>query len=233
MQISIIIPTLNEEQQIGRILYYLFNTCLIEESCELIVVDANSKDKTVSNCDMFGVKTIISERKGRSIQMNLAAKVATGDVLYFLHADSLPPTTFVNDIIQSVQADNHLGCFRMKFDLNHWFLKLNSWFTRFNYNRFRFGDQSLYITKELFDKIGGFNENLSIMEDQDIIIRASKKSRFKVIANEITTSARKYVINGVYRLQMIFFYIYILYELGYSQERLVTIYRRLILQPKI
>ena len=233
MKISIIIPTYNEEQQIGKTLHYLFNTCLIEERCEVMVVDANSTDRTVSHCDKFGVKTIITERKGRSIQMNLAAKVATGEVLYFLHVDSLPPITFVKDIIQSVKSNNHLGCFRMKFDLNHWFLKLNSWFTRFNYNRFRFGDQSLYITKKLFDKIGGFNEDLSIMEDQDIIMRASKKSPFRVIANEITTSARKYRINGVYRLQMIFFYIYILYELGYSQERLVNIYRRLILQPKI
>ena len=125
------------------------------------------------------------------------------------------------------------GCFRLSFDRKHWFLKANCWFTRFNVNAVRFGDQSLFVTKEVFNKCGGFREDLLMMEDQEIIHRIKKYGKFTVMKAEIITSARKYSDNGIYRMQVIFFRIWLLYYIGYSQERLLKLHRRLISRHKL
>ncbi len=164
--------------------------------------------------------------------MNAGAQVAKGSILYFLHADSLPPQNFVSDIMKAVSSKCYSGCYRLKFDYSHWFLKANCWFTRFDVNAVRFGDQSLFVTKEIFQRIGGFDENLMMMEDQEIIKRIRKHSRFTVMKDVVITSARKYIDNGIYRMQGIFFTIWFLYYSGCSQERLLKLYRRLIFESK-
>ena len=119
------------------------------------------------------------------------------------------------------------------FRSSHWFLKANAWFTRFNINAVRFGDQSLFVTKEVFQKSGGFREDLLMMEDQEIIHRIKKYGRFKVMNDYVTTSARKYLDNGIYRLQAIFFRIWFLYYLHYPQERLLKLHRKLVRKYKL
>ena len=84
--------------------------------------------------------------------MNLGATIAKEKVLYFLHADSTPPQNFTADISKAVGQGYGIGCYRLAFDYKHWLLKANCWFTRFDVNAFRFGDQSLFVTKEIFDK---------------------------------------------------------------------------------
>ena len=121
----------------------------------------------------------------------------------------------------------------MRFDSGHWFLKVNAWFTRFDVNAFRFGDQSLFVVKDIFIKAGGFDERLVVMEDQEIVYRLKKYGKFKVLPDAITTSARKYIINGTYRMQGIFFLIYFLYKCGVPQNKLVALYRSLIKQDKV
>ena len=100
-------------------------------------------------------------------------------------------------------------------------------------NAVRFGDQSLFVTKEVFLKTRGFREDLMMMEDQEIIHRIKKYGRFTVMNDYVTTSARKYVDNGVYRMQGIFFRIWSMYYLGYSQERMLKTYKRLIRNHKL
>jgi hypothetical protein len=85
----------------------------------------------------------------------------------------------------------------------------------------------------LFKTINGFNETLIVMEDQEIIRRIEKYEPFKVIKKPVTTSARKYLDNGIYKTQFIFFYIWTLYYLGFSQETLVRTYRKLMYQDKV
>jgi hypothetical protein len=113
------------------------------------------------------------------------------------------------------------GCYRLAFDQPHWFLRANCWFTRFNLNAVRFGDQSLFVKREIFEKAGQFREDLVVMEDQEIIGRIRRHTRFKVFPRSVTTSARKYRENGIYKLQGVFFLIYFMYQLGFSQEQLV------------
>ena len=145
------------------------------------------------------------------------------DVLYFLHADSFPPENYAGKIEEQIKNGYSIGCFCLQFDNHHWFLKANAWFTRFDVNAFRFGDQSLFVVKEIFIKAGGFDERLIVMEDQEIVHRLKKYGKFKVIRDAIITSARKYAINGTYRMQGIFFLIYFLYKTGVSQNKLVSL----------
>ncbi len=165
--------------------------------------------------------------------MNYGAAIAKGRILYFLHADSIPPENFTTHILEAFKNGNASGCFRLRFDHQHWFLNANCWFTRFDVNAVRFGDQSLFVTKEVFKKCGGFDENLLMMEDQEIIHRLKMNGRFTVMKEEVTTSARKYMDNGIYSMQSIFFRIWLLYYLGYSQQDLLKMHRKLIRKAKL
>jgi len=226
--ISIIIPSKNEAAHLPVVLNYLNAVPGKEHIAEIIVSDGKSTDDTVSIANLYGAKVVLSGQAGRGRQMNTGAKNATGNILYFLHADSIPPKGFIEDILQKINSGQVAGCYRLRFDYDHWFLKVNAWFTRFNVNAVRFGDQSLFVRKKVFEAIGGFREDLIIMEDQEIIHRIRKKGSFAVIAGYITTSARKYRVNGIYRMQGIFFYIYFAYVFGASQQKLVGIYKKFI-----
>lgn len=159
--------------------------------------------------------------------------MAQGEILYFLHADSIPPKNFTDHIICAKVKGYSSGSFRLRFDLSHWFLKANCWFTRFDLNAVRFGDQSLFVTQDVFKKSGGFKESLLMMEDQEIIHRIKKQGKFTVMNASVITSARKYRDNGIFRMQGIFYRIWFLYYLGYSQERLLQLHRRLIQNHKL
>ncbi len=200
---------------------------------EIIVSDGGSTDLTPEIAEAAGAKVVLSPVKGRAAQMNAGAAVATGEILYFLHADTFPPPDYKEQIIASCTSACGAGCFRLQFDDAHWFLQLNAWFTRFDIDSIRFGDQSLYMLQRYFRQINGFREDLLLLEDQEIISRIRKVTGFKVLSAAVTTSARKYLENGVYRLQCIFSFIWFLYFLGFPQQKLVNIYNRLVRRPKL
>jgi rSAM/selenodomain-associated transferase 2 len=229
---SIIIPTYNEADQIAQTISRT-HAANGKHEAEIIVVDGGSSDDTISIAEDCGAIVIKSERKGRAAQMNKGASVASYELLYFLHADSIPPHGFTGKILSACSNGAKSGCFRLAFDYDHWFLKANAWFTRFDVNAVRFGDQSLFVTAAVFNKAGGFREDLLMMEDQEIIHRLKKHGRFKVMNDYVVTSARKYLDNGVYRMQGIFYRIWAMYYLGYSQEQMLKIHRRLIRKHKL
>lgn len=231
--ISVIIPTYNEAAVIAQTIQRLRAYDTQYGIQEIIVVDGGSTDATLDKATAAGALAVKSPRKGRAAQMNHGAALATAPILYFLHADTHPPPSFVDDIFQAKKKGCSSGCFMLSFDHDHWFLKANCWFTRFDVNHFRFGDQSLFVQREIFLKTGGFDEGHTILEDQEIIKRLKKQGRFAVIRKPVITSARKYLENGIYKTQGIFFLIYFMYKAGYSQERLVHTYRKLIRQDKL
>lgn len=230
--LSVIIPTYNEAGQLAETIsgLYAVNT---GHELEIIVVDGGSTDETLAVARKCGAIAVKSDLKGRAVQMNRGASIAKGEVLYFLHADSIPPKGFTTQILDAYQRGIKSGCFRLAFDHDHWFLRANAWFTRFDVNAVRFGDQSLFATKEVFQEAGGFREELWMMEDQEIIHRLKKHGRFAVLNDIVVTSARKYLDNGIYRMQGIFYGIWALYYLGYPQAQLLKLHRRLIRMHKL
>jgi len=231
--ISVIIPVYNEEQQIHNTITQVLKNDLAKLVTEIIVSDGGSTDQTVTVAVQTGATICHSSKKGRAAQMNQGAAIAKGDLLYFLHADTIPPPGFSSEIMKVLNQRTKAGCFMLAFDHRHWFLKANSWFTRFNIDAIRFGDQSLFLTKDVFKATGGFNETLIVMEDQEIVKRIRRFSDFVVIKKYVLTSARKYIENGVYKTQFVFYLIFFMHRLGYSQEQLVKTYKKLLLQNKI
>jgi rSAM/selenodomain-associated transferase 2 len=226
MKISIIIPTYNEGENIGKVLDYLNENSNPGNIKEIIVSDGISEDNTLEIARSKGARIVNHKVAGRAKQMNAGAREATGDVFYFLHADSYPPKNFDEEILHCLNKGYKAGSFRMKWDMDHWLLNFFAWFTRFNFQWCRGGDQSLYIEKELFNTLKGFNENYRFLEDYEIVPRIKKHASFKVIQKDIITSARKYRKNGVIRLQMHVAKTYILRMLGMDIDKVAEIYYR-------
>lgn len=225
MSISIIIPTLNEGKRINPLVNELWSLSS-EAVKEIIVVDGGSDDNTVKKAREAGAK-VIHSAPGRAIQMNKGGEEATADIYYFLHADTVPPENFDNTIEQSIQSGADAGCFRLQFDNDHILLRFYAWCTRFSFDAFRFGDQSLYITGELFSRLDGFDESLTLMEDFNMIRRIKQNHTFKLESSSVVTSARRYEKHGIVFLQLTFVLIFTLYRLGASQNTLLKIYESL------
>lgn len=228
--ISVIIPAYNEESYIKATIKAVRKQDTGHLIKEIIVADGGSKENTVSAAIAEKVKIVSCPKKGRAAQMNYGASFATGNIFYFLHADTIPPPDFTREIVRVVNQGIQAGCFMLSFDDPHWFLRVNCWFTRFDVDVFRFGDQSLFAAKSKFWEVGGFCETHMVLEDQHMIKKLKRVTRFQVIQKAVLTSARKYLANGLYKTQAVFFLIYLMYRLGFSQQRLVNTYRALIRQ---
>ncbi|MCH2216053.1 MAG: TIGR04283 family arsenosugar biosynthesis glycosyltransferase [Flavobacteriales bacterium] len=221
--VSIIIPVFNEAEQIGRLVEALRDLIPDERPVEILVVDGGSEDRTVQIASgLQGVIVLRSER-GRAIQMNRAAKQAKGDYLYFLHADTTPPEGFLDSIIYS---GSDAGCFRMRFgDSNSPWLSGATYFTRFQGRFFRGGDQSMFVKKDLFVRVGGFDSRYEVYEDVEFILRLKRAARFIILKDYVETSARLFRKNGVLRLYYHFFIIHMMAILKYPPKRLSGYYK--------
>jgi len=113
--ISIIIPALNEADNLQKLIPALRQNTQVP--IEIIVVDGGSTDESLAICASYAVTTLTG-KKGRAIQMNFGASHAKGEILYFVHADAIPPKGYGESIIQAIQAGYPIGCFRLKFDSN-------------------------------------------------------------------------------------------------------------------
>jgi rSAM/selenodomain-associated transferase 2 len=231
--ISVIIPVYNEENHITATVDLIRQRDVDKLISEIIISDGGSSDDTVRLANLTRSRVVNSPRKGRAAQMNYAAGLASNELLYFIHADTLPPNGYSTDIARSFNAGADAGCFMLKFDYNHWFLKTLCWFTRFDLDAFRYGDQSLFIRKNLFNQKNGFREDHIVMEDNELVRRIRKKSKFVIIRLPVLTSARKYLANGIYKTQAVFFLIFFMYKLGYSQQQLLSTYHKFIKKDKL
>ncbi|HET8860867.1 TIGR04283 family arsenosugar biosynthesis glycosyltransferase [Marivirga sp.] len=230
-KITIIIPTLNEAENIGNLVHYLVENGKKSIS-EIIVSDASSEDGTQEIAEKLGVKLITSKVASRAHQMNQAAKMATGDILYFVHADANPPQSFVSDILAFIEKGYDFGCYRFKFDSKDPFLAVNSFFTRFKVLWCRGGDQTLFIKKSVFELNNGFNEEFVVMEDFELIKRLWKKYRFGIIPKSVLVSPRKYEDNSYWKVNMANLKIYRMFMKGYDPQILKEKYFQLIKHPK-
>ncbi|KAA9338523.1 glycosyltransferase [Hymenobacter busanensis] len=225
--LSVIIPTLNEGQALAEVLRHVAGNLGVVPH-EIIVCDGGSRDDTCAVARQYGAQVVRTERPSRAAQLNLGAQQAAGELLYFLHADTLPPPRFGVIINQYHAQGYQAGCFRLRFDYRHWILRLSGWASRFNAHNFQFGDQSLFMNAAAFRQLGGFNEELLLMEDVDIVGRIKHLHRFVVMPYEVLTSARKYREYGVSRTELTHLAVFTLYSLHVKQPTLAHWYRKLL-----
>jgi rSAM/selenodomain-associated transferase 2 len=224
VRISIIIPTVNEEANLRRTLMPLQN----QNSCEVIIVDGGSIDATISLARGAGFKTITSPR-GRSKQMNAGAAAATGEVLLFLHADTLLPDNFpqlIFDILARPKVT--AGAFSLSFDDDAKSLYLIAWCANLRSRFFQlpYGDQALFTSRKCFDDIDGFPD-MEIMEDFVFIKRLRKLGRIAILPEKVITSARRWQNFGILRTTLINQLIVSGHKLGVRPATLAKWYQRM------
>lgn len=156
--------------------------------------------------------------------MNAGAREATEDVLLFLHADTFLPADAFR-LIGGALADPEVagGCFRLAFDRDDPWLRTYSFFSRINHPLFTYGDQGLFVRREVFQRIGGFRE-MPILEDVEIQERLRRAGRFVKLRQPVVTSARRFVRYGPVRQQALNVGIVLLYNLGVPPARLKRLY---------
>jgi len=227
MKLSVIIPTLNEAENI-KVLIPLLQKYGGDFIAEIIVVDGGSRDDTCGIAAALGAKVLKTEVKSRAVQLNLGASKATANTLYFVHADTRPLNSFAEDLQVAMIKGYKAGCFRYKFDSETFLLKLNSWFTRFNGLFSGGGDQTLFITRDFFNTLGGYDANFCLMEDFELVKRIKKRTKFYIIPKTMTVSARKYRENSWLRVQLANLYVFMLFHFGVAPEKLKKSYSILL-----
>lgn len=190
MKLSVIVPTLNEEISLAATLTAVKR---LKNVGEIIVVDGGSEDKTVEIAESFGAKIITSQR-GRGCQLATGARSATGDVFWFLHADTVPPANAIEQITAALRDEQVVGGnFGIRFDGEKFAAKL---LTRL-YPKLRllglcYGDSAFFARREAYQNCGGFSSDLPLFEDVEFYRRLKKHGRFVHLKSFVTSSSRRF-----------------------------------------
>lgn len=223
MGISVIIPTFNEEKYIRACI----KSAKSIEPLEIIVIDGGSTDKTKEIVEQEGV-FFIQSPKGRGIQMNLGASIATGDILLFLHADSIITNKVnIKDYIASTEYIG--GFFKLRFNDNSISTRLVEFFANLRAKMFSlpYGDQAIFVKSDIFRKIGGFKE-YPFLEDIELVRRLKKTGKLRYIPHEVTVSPRRiqkgYPLSAI-MVSMRNVLIVLFFILGVSPSTLLRFYR--------
>lgn len=227
MTITIIIPTYNEAGNIGKLINYL-KANSNDSVAEIIVTDGGSTDNTIEIAAAEGATAVLSPGKGRAAQMNYGASLAKGEVLYFIHADTLPPEKFANDIVKAISSGYNFGRYKTRFLSRNPILRINEWFTRFDLFICYGGDQTLFIKKDLFNELCGFKPDMLIMEEYEFCKRAKEKGRYIIMKDSALISARKYEKNSWFKVQLANYKVVNMYKKGASQQSMVELYKKML-----
>lgn len=196
--LSVIIPTLDEQRFLPRLLESLLP--LYRCRPQIVVVDGGSGDSTVAIARDAGA-TVLTTNPGRGQQLRAGADVATGDLLLFLHADSVLTADAARTVLAKLDdPDFSLGLFRLLFDSDRTIYRLYSFFSRFDSVWTNFGDQGILVRRELYDMVGGFAEQ-SLLEDVAFLRSARHIVPFEKFPAGVMTSARRFERYGPLRTQ--------------------------------
>ena len=221
-RISVIIPTLNEEEHIAATLA----SAQTAGNAEILVVDGGSRDRTAEIARSQGA-TVLTSRPGRARQMNVGAAVATGDALLFLHADTRLPASFGDHVRSALMAPDALaGAFIMRADAASLALRLVelgvNWRSRVL--RMPYGDQALFAWAHVFRRLGGFPE-IPIMEDYELVRRLRRQGDVAVAPAAVVTSTRRWQRLGVLRTTLVNQAVTMAYHAGVSPSTIARWYR--------
>lgn len=219
MKVCVVVPALDEAARIGACLESVVGQA---GEVEVVMVDGGSTDATVEIASRHAA--VLRAPRGRAVQMNAGARRTSGEVLLFLHGDTvLHPDAL--PALRRALADARVvgGTFTLRFDRDHPLLRLYAACTRLPAGPFRFGDQGIFVRRAVFERLGGFRE-LPLLEDVDFLRRLRRAGRTAVVPRPVTTSARRFLARGVVRQQLLNGAILAAYALGASPERLARWY---------
>jgi rSAM/selenodomain-associated transferase 2/rSAM/selenodomain-associated transferase 1 len=221
--LSVIIPTLDEAQIIGK------NVAAISPNSrtEIIVVDGGSRDGTAEIAESLGIK-VLRTSPSKAAQMNAGAAIAKGDVLLFLHADTRLPEDFESCVLAAAtEVGFCAGAFSLGIESPKMGLRLieqvANWRSRFL--QMPYGDQALFVSRKLFHEIGAYRD-YPIMEDFELIRRLKRKGRITILPQSVRTSPRRWHNLGIFKTWLLNQIIIAAYYLGISPQRLSQWYRR-------
>ncbi|MGH8377865.1 MAG: TIGR04283 family arsenosugar biosynthesis glycosyltransferase [Gammaproteobacteria bacterium] len=222
MQLSIIIPTLNESALITDTLTAL--QALRKTGHEVIVVDGGSDDGTPDRAQVMA-DVVIAATRGRAVQMNAGAELARGDVLLFLHADTQLPTGSADSIAAATATSAEWGWFDVRLSGTHLLLRMiergMNWRARLT--RIATGDQAIFVRRELFMSLGGYPP-LPLMEDVALCKQIRKRAPARCIRTPVTTSSRRWEQHGVLRTMLLMWWLRLAYNLGADTTSLAVRY---------
>lgn len=240
-RVSIVIPTLNEAGCIGRTLRQL--NLLDPAAREVIVVDGGSEDETVAIAQTARALVLSSHQCGRAAQMNRGAEVATGEILCFLHADTLVPDDLVA-VIEQTLADKSVtgGGFISLMagqETTRWVVSLHNYLKTyyapllfrphlfFKGLRLLFGDQVIFCRRTDFWDCSGFDSALLIMEEADLCLKLVQRGRLRLVNRVVQSSDRRVARWGTLKATAIYLYIGFLWGLGVSPTYLKQFYQNI------
>jgi len=221
--ISVIIPTLNEVEGLSATL----KRAQAAKGVEIIVVDGGSSDGTVQLARASGAR-LLSAKGGRAKQANTGAKAARGDVLLFLHGDTLLPEGFDQHVFKLLAKPGIVaGAFVLGIDGPETGLRLIEKLANFRSRFFQmpYGDQAVFLRSDLFRVVGGFPE-MPIMEDFVLLRRLKREGRVAIAPVAVSTSSRRWLRMGILKTTLINQAILLAYFSGMDNDRLAHWYRR-------
>lgn len=219
--ISIVIPVLNEAEQIVERLQALQ---ALRKHCQLILVDGGSDDDSATLAEPF-VDQLLHSPRGRAKQMNLGAAEAGGEILLFPHADTRLPADAFLAIRQAVADGYRWGRFDVAFDSPQPVFKLIAFMMnwRSRLTGIATGDQALFVTRQAFQAVGGFPE-IALMEDIALSTQLKKLGRPSCIRSRVVTSARRWQQYGVLRTMLLMWRLRLAYFFGADPDHLALRY---------
>lgn len=222
-KVSIIIPIYNEIATINELIE---NLKQFEDKSEIIFVDSASSDGTDEA--IKGIhKLVYSPKKGRSNQMNYGAMQSTGDILLFLHADSILSSDAINEIERVISHGHRAGCFQIKFNSRSVFMKICGVMSnlRVSMRNIAFGDQGIFISRDYFYELGEFSD-IPLMEDYKLSMNIKSDGEKIILAKtKIKTSERRFLETGRLRTMARMQKLQYMYRRGKDIELIANLYR--------
>lgn len=217
--ISVVIPTLNEQESIATCV----QSALAAGAKEIIVADGGSEDDTKQCAQQAGASQIIQSPPGRGTQLNAGARHANGNTLLFLHADNWLGASCLQQICDC--SDVIWGGFYQRIDSKQqryrWLERGNA--ARVKWRGYPFGDQAIFVRRSVFEQQGGFPDS-PLMEDVVFSQQMRRIAWPVLLPGPVTISSRRWEQNGVFRQTLRNWKIQIAHKLGVSPERLAKWY---------